>query len=65
LKGGRVGVGVNRVVGNRNHSKINYRHDDEHPRYDDSISYDVNDAYLIKSLLRNKRIIFVGDSLSR
>ena len=76
LKGRRVGVGGNRVVGNRNHSAssmnrnhsassmIIYRQNKVHHRYDIT-NYDLNDAYLIKSLLRNKRIIFVGDSLSR
>jgi len=68
LKGRRVGEGGNRVAMNRNHStssKIIYRQNVEHHRYDDITNYDLNDAYLIKSLLRNKRIIFVGDSLSR
>jgi len=68
LKGRRVEVGGNRVAMNRNHStssKIIYRQYIEHHRYDDITNYDLNDAYLIKSLLRDKRIIFVGDSLSR
>ena len=56
--------------GNRNHSaysknSLRYDDHDEHHRYDDVASYDIDDAHLIKSLLRNKRIIFVGDSLSR
>ena len=69
LKGRRVGEGGNRVAMYRNHStrssKIIYRQNEEHHIYDNITNYDLNDAYLIKSLLRNKRIIFVGDSLSR
>lgn len=27
--------------------------------------YDINDAHAIKNLLRNKRLIFIGDSITR